>query len=1124
MATEVQRETIARAEHNIRTRLSEVDASPFLSHYVVEDEEQIGLAVKALVNGNIHALTRLFRDYPAVAIWTAAKSLANNYGEDGGNKCYEHLEQAYGLSTKLNQDQKATLRQSFRQAAGFLDLPLPADNQVIKEYGRAELKFLAPDDFFSQAGVAIHQVTNLAQIFQKAEGAFGAPVLGDTTSNLAQWERDAILEFCPTELRRLPKAILFDWSGYHAGLYARLLAGETPDTPFAKALRSAREALPKPREQFVPRLVCYDGELCIRDGSGSTGFLARLRERVQQIRRGASLPIMAPWPTSVPCWSPKVDETRARNIEILDSETSFLLFDSQSGRAIGAIDTSMSRITVPMGEIAIASRSPFTIGDCPSREAGVGAHLLYIDVLTPVTLKTSLQVVELTPRPSPSLKIQAGAAIGRSGSAPLLAGIHAVDVQFPTGGDVSLTSIEIHVSHPSMGERPTILTRDRLASATQQISLKEILPTHGEFGLLKIELKQPGVDRVLLRESAWFWPGLKSLSAGATFDAPSVPRNFDEMRSKHILANAAKNLVLEPADRVPYLAARLVFRAPDDHNSEREPLATFTFSPPGVSIIFREADGNERPLPHGQTLALSPEDGSAIIIRTSQPMARLDVKGILEQQSFDRFGVRRMTSVGLSNAMHGTSVHSEIRYQDPEHPSSWRVLLRIADVATAVRFATTSSHETVKVELTLPRTPTQIRLCGSGLLYEETFTFYENDDQLQIRRGNEDEPIHLSWHTSSLPRADVYVVAIEVDFGDGRWRRLTNARRDRFEVAVRHPQLDDATIAGRKPHSGFAIRLSDVLQRCAAEQCWRPSIESQVLPLWEREIKALADSTPPDWRTLFAAAAASRDAEASVTWIPIHHPIEGAVRLFSAPFEYFQAFDDSKDLRGGEAIGWLAHFASTDMTAASMVEQQIDRRVLAAFANFPALNRAPETIPRGFDLRRFVKAIEAVPSGERESLWTPRQGRMTESHHRWCCERYAERLSEVYVPGHNLHRTNALRELALLGNVVAQKIDGRSVVQLPCPEHLYAERRDDDRVLLEDVPRLLSLWAKHSRYGTVDQLLTAFRWDPRQTRQTRQTRQEMLQTFGFLVQLAPELFAFYLWLWEFAARGDIADA
>lgn len=120
--------------------------------------------------------------------------------------------------------------------------------------------------------------------------------------------------------------------------------------------------------------------------------------------------------------------------------------------------------------------------------------------------------------------------------------------------------------------------------------------------------------------------------------------------SLHIKPNAAGALVVMPADQIPYLVARLVFNASGDHAGECDPLAQFTLAPPGVSLIFREANGNERPLPHGQMLALSPEDGSEIIVRTSQPSAELDVKGVLESYSFDRFGRRILKSSGLAGS------------------------------------------------------------------------------------------------------------------------------------------------------------------------------------------------------------------------------------------------------------------------------------------------------------------------------------------------------------------------------------------------------------------------------------------------------------------------------------------
>ena len=113
------------------------------------------------------------------------------------------------------------------------------------------------------------------------------------------------------------------------------------------------------------------------------------------------------------------------------------------------------------------------------------------------------------------------------------------------------------------------------------------------------------------------------------------------------------------------------------------------------------------------------------------------------------------------------------------------------------------------------------------------------------------------------------------------------------------------------------------------------------------------------------------------------------------------------------------------------------------------------------------------------------------------------------------------------------QFEGVGALHLPCPELLYVAGKPSE--LLAYAPLVLSLLAKYSRAGGV-----AFLGEQRSSEhknvtlrramimdfvsefgvRCKKSDSEILRTFGLLIRLGPELFAFYLLLWELAIGGD----
>ena len=186
--------------------------------------------------------------------------------------------------------------------------------------------------------------------------------------------------------------------------------------------------------------------------------------------------------------------------------------------------------------------------------------------------------------------------------------------------------LEVRVKHSALEDTlriPVRMTPDGTAIA--QLSL----PDSGEFDMARVSLHVQGQERALYRHKFWFWPGLEQILNGRLFDAASIPENLSEENLSHIARNSNGYLALLKDEA--YLKAQLSF-----HVNRR--IVRFDFPPPGESISVRRSDGSERPLRKGASLTVRDDYASSLIVRCSDPMAAIDLKGHVIPKAFGKIG------------------------------------------------------------------------------------------------------------------------------------------------------------------------------------------------------------------------------------------------------------------------------------------------------------------------------------------------------------------------------------------------------------------------------------------------------------------------------------------------------
>jgi hypothetical protein len=1089
-------------ESLLQESLGKAGASPYLAHHDLADAECVKELIREHVNGNWDVLGRFFWKYPHLAIWSAARALADNYGEAGNRLCYPPIGKAFGFAGPIEQDDQNWLLGRFRRAASRLGLPLPIPGEVF-DFERAVWRIQPADCFFSQAGVAQNQAAYLADIFWRARAYLGDPSSEQSTNTLVEWEREAIKDYCRTSLGRIPKMILAGANGYHAHAFARLLENWKPGNRFEEALEAAMEAKPKRETDLNVRLLCVDAGLLIQNFKGNASFKVRghLSNGQETLVLGSRLKLQPPWPAWVECQSGHDGAAPWRKLDLFGEHTRALVFNGQTGRLQARITPSTSTLHLSLGEIIVVAREPFTINDTKGRPSPQpSATILYFDLTAGASLSMKELEVALVPRPQPNLRLVHRGNLGHSGTSPFLAGISAVLLENPgVAADEGLTEFDVHLDHPAM---PPLVLPCAADATTGPVTLDlaEALPETGTFGLMVLELRPRGSDRVLLRETVWHWPGLTSLDRGDGWFRGPIPPNWDPERSLQVDRGEDGCLRLGSPDVHPYLEASLVFRK--EGEPDAPPLAAFGFPPPGLSLS-KDSENGPRPLRRGERIALSAGDGTTLTIRTHDPRVRLKIHDELEPHSFDRSCIRSLTSGALA-----TSGCSEIRAEFPDRRGHLETLLRIESIEIVRNFTPSDVGGILSVSLEMSRKPPALRVRAEGLIRGQVYEFIEGSE-LQVDRSEEGDGVTCLFPVKALASPDIYMCALQADFGDGWWRTLAHKQEKCLDWAVdRIGTLSLEVLEGIDLKELF-VRLTRVINRRSHSAC-KDSIVNHVLPLWKTVGLHLREEG--GWEGLLAGAGTPWADD--TVWLPNYHPLELAPDLFEAPLDCFIGRDSDETSPGFGHIVWLGRLARAENVMEALDVGRVIPFLAMAYRNCFEVNQglAPELM--GFEFGRYSELLKVVKDEDMQSLWTPRQSRLSVSHHAWCCEQFADRLARLSErPSH----MDKLAEVVIDAAEASRKLGMHSDLHLKLPVGIQGKFGGDAGIVFDRVPALLSLWARCGRTSRTSDLLLALfgtAFDPEDRKQRL-----ALERTGQILRLAPELFGFYLLLWEFEQKG-----
>ena len=649
-------ESIRELEEVLEEQISASQGSPFIAHCDVplELEEAALEELVECVGRSLPSFFRLMPRFPCVCTRVVATVLAESYGSKGA-QVYGLIAKRLRVGSTLPLQHRRTLHDRFVDSCEALGLALPSAGRMV-------------DSYLFQAGISRHQLPMLAQTFLKAERLLGLPH-SDDTREVDDWEARAV-KLAPPGLRVLRRIVRGDPTGYHGTTFVRLRQPESfPISGFERAFQEAIQgplkSAPRDREtvDLGPSLEFTDGELWVAIPQRADRLEVRIRGRVHPLSRGRRLALPLPWPATIEWRRPNVDDHGWQQFQLFVDHRRILVFDGDTGLHKGDLNPSgPSGRSVRAGQLCLLSRSAFEVNGEPCHRLGVDAFILFCDISTGMILLQRDLRCEVDVEARLRLEVF-GDRIVRNRDGWLLAGRISVRIHGRGGGSVE--TLEVRVRHPALDRELRCAVQ---GTSDGRMATELDMPATGDFGLARASLHIRGQKRALYRTKFWYWPGLQQLFDERLFIAGSIPGNLAEEQLSHIGRDGRGRLVVLAGE--PYLRARLCFRV------DRR-LVNFGLSPPGASVSVRRADGAERPLRVGASLAIRDDYASCLIVRYSDPMAAIDLRGQVIPNAFGKTGSWRASFAALRQE----GKHDRVRLLSDRGLNSGRDLVRVVPEA-----------------------------------------------------------------------------------------------------------------------------------------------------------------------------------------------------------------------------------------------------------------------------------------------------------------------------------------------------------------------------------------------------------------------------------------------------------
>lgn len=1086
-----QYSALYEAELFIDQQRKKPQAPPFIGLIPIQrcrfKQQRIIHDVRSFLGGDSCRLEPLFHQFPNTSIWLVANTLSKEYGETN-HAVYKHIEDAFEVTLNKPKNREI-LQASFCAACDQFGLPTRGFDRAV-------------DIYLLHAGVSHAQIPHLVDAFMRQETTFESPPV-NSTFRLDQWEDDA-LYFLPDAVRVLRRPIQWDETAWHASLFARIRAKTNSfiaQIPFERYFKEAIDQyLGSPSKSPTangkeiiaqPRLFWQTGELVLRlprcEGRIPIGYDETSKSL--RLRGGEDWPLPQPWPHKI-CWQIAGQEGKLE----LFIHQGCIIFDKISGRFLREISLDYDSFELDVTDAVILARSPFLLDGEPAIEIEQSSYVGYTQLgLHPISLELGSSKISLRAKPKRRLMIM-GDEIA-SGPRGKLYGL-STNLRVETG----INKAETRVVRVSIDEYPYPCPYDVEVAICEhgigEINLNKIFKVDFSDPVrVQIELMAPSANYGTgIKISEWIWSAFQNTD-GVTFKSSQPAKNLVKEESVHIKLDNQGNICLDTQGG--YLTARVVFKIEDEH-------IPFDIPWPDVVVIRRRKNGISTVLPSGSRLSIGEDDRfDTISIRCPDSQAELIVRGRQEKNPFAA-GMTRNLSV--RDLMTPASDQRVLLQRD----SSLEILLfEIANCLEPQEFMNLPTHDGVRLRLRFDKRIDAVAVeveteMGKKIIAEAALRYR------LIKKSRPDwfhaeicvdnlDVIELTLNTNCDELGDGLNLArllIRLD-GQSDWRPLRNSHGDSFAVILENlkavEDLSDEVIPQR-----FETLCRWLVDKYAPK-CWG-LLNGDLVPRWKCLGKKLK-SLPYGRAVIMKNACLQPPDHVASDWIPVLHPLQFAPDLYAAPRQTFSSLSTSVD-------PGVAEMASLVLLDAARIRdsQHFHQTISLPFKNRASAEQSGVPL-EGFDPILYFKNlahphIDDDPSAGWMWKGTPLLG---PGHWRAAHLRIEERFESTGMFADDIEggrRQNALNRTIYS----AYKLEPNEL-RPPVPSRSPHREPDDvDRW----TSALLSGFARASRNNEVEDYIQSI------LDEKRLKELECLDSIALLIRLAPELFAFYLLLWEIA--------
>ena len=1083
-------ESIRELEGALRKQTSDSCGSPFIAHCDIPSElEETALQeLVEHVSGSFSVFLELMPQFPFVCVRVIATALAESYGTAGSSEVYGLISNRLCVGDTIAPIDRRPLFSKFRICCERIGLALPSavGNRMVPTY-------------LFQAGISHSQLPVLADTFLRAERLLGFPNSEDTR-DLDEWE-DRAVDLAPTGLEVLRRIVREDPTAYHAISFVRLRRfNGSPishfEREFQKAIESPSQSLRSVRKtvDVSPSLEFADGELWLTIPQKAHRLEVKINEYIHPLSSGRRLALPLPWPTAIEWRCSDTDNDNWKLLHILSDHQKILVFDGETGIFKKSLDPNIENgQSVRAGQLCLLSRAAFRVNEECSHRLDDNAFVLFCTTSPEMVIQRDRQQCNLEVEERLRMEL-IGERIVRNRKGWLLAG--KISVQIHGRSEESSESLEVRLRHPAIsGEHSHAVC----STSSGDLIARLNLPSNGDFGLARISLHIRVQDRALYRTSFWYWPGLRRFRDERLFIATSIPENLAEKQLLHI--NRDSNGRLAILEGEPYLRARLCFLV-------QRKLVSFTLPPPGPSVSVRRSDGGERALGVGASVSVREDYASSLIVRYSDPMARIDLKGRIIPAAFGKLGMWRVSFTVLKQE----GSHNRVCLIPNRRLKAPLDLVQVIPEAEPNRFMAKQYEDAwvVEAEFEYPIDAVQIKAQNliSGEELDVDVTTGSLSDKL-------DESNLVTVHPTTSPNrvkidipresyADgIWFVRLQVRRQAGKeWLPIINSSGESYATCITSnafaQKLASEEVSGWCAEACQAqafLRLSRVINTPIARICL-PNVKEFALKAWRRLGCSLSDRPHRiDQSSLLKACVLPPSPQAPETWIPIYHPVEVAPKLFAVPAEDIEVLASSElpDYEDFELVG-LAGITESLKDAVEVLD--ISMTFILCFSEAGALQINPGASPGIFDFSkycRFARTIEEIADDNKPlSIW----------HHDRSCHRMADRIE---IARRDPFSYNRLREAAK----IVRPFSRPSYEGLEMPPDL-TERY----LLVKEAPRFMAYFTKAWRQGQIEEF-----WDDLAF-EVKSSVRDIRKHVGTVLRLSPELLAFYLLLWVLVEKHE----